>query len=184
MALAQAVKFSSAMHKAGQAPSVLDRVWLYVGVSCGVAALFVWAGGVYRLVTYVLMSVGVPFLLNTVTYVQHWGLGSDGPAASLKARDLAWDEDSKLQSWIILGINFHQQHHNNSRQAYYTYGATQGAPKLPADYALMVLACFVPALWRRIMDPVLLRWVASAKTEAGQSAAAVAGRQASMSGAV
>lgn len=149
----QGVRFSRST-----AVSWMDSPWPYVGVTGALWIAFALAGGVYGAFVYLLLVIGVPFLMNAITYIQHWGLGDDGPVAHLARKQLSWDEDSRLQSWLILGISFHEQHHLHPNRPYYTYGRTEGSPRLPADYALMVTAAFVPPLWRAIMKPVLTKW--------------------------
>ena len=147
------------------------RVWVIVtGLCC---AIFWVAGGLYGLLCYVVMTIGVPFLLNTVTYLQHWGLGDDNLDLPSTTEQIGWDDSTRLQSWLILGISFHDEHHREPGRAYYAYGPSGTAPTLPAEYALMVLACFVPSLWRRIMRSRLQEWIVNAGVARSSSIKAV-----------
>lgn len=154
---AQSFELSRTLHRAGRG-SIVDWLPLWILVSSGTAVAFSVVGGAYGLMCYGMLVVGVPFLLNTVTYIQHWGLGDDNPHIPAGTRQIGWDDATRLQSWLILGISFHDEHHANPGQAYYTYAPSGSAPRLPSEYALMVLACFVPSLWRRLMVPQLDRW--------------------------
>lgn len=137
---------------------ILDDLWLYFALSATVWGAFTVVGGTYGFCLYFTLVLGVPFLLNTITYIQHWGLGDDGPRQLDGIRQIGWDDRSRFQSWLILGISFHHQHHEEAELPYYMYGPTVGAPQLPAEYALLVPVCFVPPLWRRLMKPVLRSW--------------------------
>ena len=153
--------FQRALAASASSASTLDRVWVYLCVTVAAWAAFIVAGGWYGAVFYGLLVVGVPFLLNTITYIQHWGLGDDGPIGQSPDEQIGWDDGCRFQSWMILNISFHRSHHASPSAPYYTYGPSASAPKLPAEYALMVMVCFVPALWRRVMTPGLIRWRAS-----------------------
>ena len=155
----QAIAMSRTISKAGHA-SVLDGVAPYVSLSVVCWVAFAAAGGWFGAALYALLVVGVPFLLNTITYIQHWGLGDDNPHIPNEVRQIGWDDDCRFEAWMILGISFHEHHHRQPRLPYYRYGPTRGAPKLPAEYAIMVLICFVPSLWRRVMLPVIAAWQA------------------------
>lgn len=48
-------------------------------MTAGIWVAFGLAGGVYGALLYLLLVMGVPFLMNAITYIQHWGLGDDGP---------------------------------------------------------------------------------------------------------
>ena len=156
----QAITMSRTISSAGKA-SVLDGVAPYIALSVVCWIAFAAAGGWYGAALYALLVIGVPFLLNTITYIQHWGLGDDNPHIPSQVRQIGWDDDCRFEAWMILGISFHEQHHQQPRLPYYRYGPTRGAPKLPAEYAIMVLICFIPALWRRVMRPVLAAWQAN-----------------------
>ena len=156
----QALALSQRRYRNGMSSSVLDDLRLYVGLTLCTWCGFTVMAGWYGFVLFGVLVLGVPFLLNAITYIQHWGLGDDSGAVPA-GEQIGWDEDANLQSKLILGISFHYQHHRDAGRPYYLYGPTRGAPKLPAEYALMVLVSFVPPLWRLIMLPVLERWNAA-----------------------
>lgn len=161
MAPRHAWALSQDLRQQGRMASVLDDQRLYVGVTLATAVAFAMLGGFYGAVLYGTLILGVPVLLNAITYIQHWGLGEDGPPEAKGIEQLAWDESSRLQAWLILGISFHVEHHDVPDRPYYEYGPTAGGPRLPADYALLFLLCCVPPLWRAVMTPVLDEWVTS-----------------------
>jgi alkane 1-monooxygenase len=154
----QALAMSREVWNQARRPSALDSVWLYIAITCATWIAFAAVAGWYGFALFALLVVGVPFLLNTITFIQHWGLGDDSPVVAQSVAQVAWDDDCRLESWMILGISFHEQHHLSPRLPYYHYAPTVGAPKLPAEYAIMVLISFIPSLWRHVMHPVLAAW--------------------------
>jgi hypothetical protein len=135
--------------------SIAEALWLHLALTLLVACAFTIIGGWYGLSLAALLSIGVPFLLNGITYIQHWGLGDDRNALAGQG---GWDEDSVFQNWLILGISSHMQHHQSPGVAYYEYGPSRGSPRLPADYAVMFVLATVPPLWRRVMEPRCNVW--------------------------
>lgn len=157
----QAFAISADCNRTDGLGGVFDDARFYVCLTGVLWIMFGALAGLYGFCLYAVLVLGVPLLLNTITYIQHWGLGDDCPAKLGNVRQLGWDDRSRLQAWLILGISFHHQHHEVPGRPYYTYGPTQGAPMLPAEYAVLVLACLVPPVWRRVMKPVLTSWCAS-----------------------
>lgn len=159
MAPMQAIRLNAELCRNGGGHSIFDDLRLYAALTTVLWSAFALVGGLYGFCIYAVLVIGVPFLLNTITYIQHWGLGTESSAAKLAdVTQVGWDDTARFQSWLILGISFHHQHHQDAGRPYYMYGPTVGAPALPAEYAILVPLCFVPPLWRRVMTPVLLAW--------------------------
>jgi hypothetical protein len=118
--------------------------------SAGVyAAALGWQG----LLLYLGTAIGVGFGFQAITYLQHWGLGApaDAPAR-------AWEDSCRFQAWVTFNVSFHQAHHTQSQRPYYQLGLEPGAPRQPAGYVILLVLCMVPALWRKLMRPVLDTW--------------------------
>jgi alkane 1-monooxygenase len=127
-------------------------------------ALFCCAASWSGFDLYLGVIVGVTFGNQLATYLQHWGLGTDSlPEAS--TQQFAWEDDCLFQAWVTLHISFHQSHHQRPRLPYYRVGMVDNAPRHPAGYVILMFACLIPAVWRRLMMPVLLRW----KQQPGQA---------------
>lgn len=161
----QAIALNSRSRAGRREDSLLDDLWSYVGLTAAVWIMFTVVGGLFGFLLYLTLIVGVPFLLNTITYIQHWGLGDDSHAVASDITQIGWDETARIQSWLILGISFHHQHHNEATRPYYTYGPTEGAPTLPAEYALLFPVCLIPPLWRLMMNRTIRTWVANRNTD-------------------
>ena len=126
------------------------------------ACLFAWYGGTVGLLIYLFQSVATAWGMHAMTYVQHWGLGRDDNIAE-RYSDLAWEDTCKLQNWLTFGIPYHQSHHQKNNRAYYRLAPTPGAPRQPAGYVFLLIACCFPPVWRALMAPALRAWRASEK---------------------
>lgn len=118
---------------------------------------FTWAAGPAGLIMYAVVACAVAWGIQAITYIQHWGLGSDG-LGDVQVADLGWEDHCRLQSWLTLGISFHQAHHRSSSVPYYRLQPAQDSPKAPAGYVVLFFISLVPPLWRALMAPALLRW--------------------------
>jgi alkane 1-monooxygenase len=113
---------------------------------------------------YMLIGVAVAWAIQAITYIQHWGLDRDR-LRHVQASGVAWEDHCRLQSWLTLGISFHQAHHQSSRVPYYRLQAAQDSPKAPAGYVVLLFVSLVPPLWRKLMVPALVRWQREPQTQ-------------------
>ncbi|MFC3966536.1 alkane 1-monooxygenase, partial [Nocardia jiangsuensis] len=94
-------------------------------------------------------------LLETVNYVEHYGLlrerRPDGRWARCSPRD-SWNSDRLVTNIFLFHLQRHSDHHANPGRRYQTLRTSEVAPQLPAGYASMIVFAAVPPLWRRIMD--------------------------------
>lgn len=125
---------------------------------------FTWAAGPAGLVMYSVVACAVAWAIQAITYIQHWGLGEDS-LHDVQVADLGWEDHCRLQSWLTLGISFHQAHHRSSGVPYYRLQPTHDSPKAPAGYVVLFFASLVPPVWRALMAPALLRWQRAPHTQ-------------------
>ncbi|WP_081706476.1 alkane 1-monooxygenase [Nocardia sp. CNY236] len=98
-------------------------------------------------------------LLETVNYVEHYGLlrarRSNGMYARCSPRD-SWNSDHLVTNIFLFHLQRHSDHHANPGRRYQTLRTFDQAPQLPAGYAAMIVLALVPPVWRRVMDPRVL----------------------------
>ncbi|MFD6398883.1 alkane 1-monooxygenase [Nocardia sp. NPDC060249] len=98
--------------------------------------------------------VGV-WLLETVNYVEHYGLLRrrlpNGRWARCSPAD-SWNSDRLVTNIFLFHLQRHSDHHANPGRRYQTLRTASEAPQLPAGYATMIVLASVPVLWRRTMD--------------------------------
>jgi len=127
--------------------------------TAGTAAGFAAASGLRGFVLYALVALAVAWSLQAVTYLQHWGLGTDSVDDAIEG-EYGWEDHCLIQSWITLAISYHQAHHHSNSLPYYRQRPSSAAPKAPAGYVVLLLASLIPPVWRSLMFPALDRWKA------------------------
>ncbi|MBF6063165.1 alkane 1-monooxygenase [Nocardia terpenica] len=94
-------------------------------------------------------------LLETVNYVEHYGLlrgkRRNGSWARCSPAD-SWNSDRLVTNIFLFHLQRHSDHHANPGRRYQTLRSSQEAPQLPAGYATMILFAIVPPVWRAVMD--------------------------------
>lgn len=108
--------------------------------------------------------VGV-LLLETINYVEHYGLvrrqldpsapgAVDGGFERVTPMH-SWNQNNRLTNRLLLNLQRHADHHANAQRPYPLLRHFPGAPQLPTGYAGMVLVALLPPLWFRVMDPLV-----------------------------
>jgi alkane 1-monooxygenase len=116
---------------------VLASVW-------GWPALLFW-------LTQAAMAV---FLLETVNYIEHYGLVRrrvDGRPEAFGVTH-AWNADAALTNALLANLQRHSDHHMHPWKPYETLDAQTAGPQLPAGYAGCVMLACLPWVWRPLME--------------------------------
>ncbi|OXR42896.1 Alkane 1-monooxygenase [Nocardia cerradoensis] len=107
----------------------------------------------------ILQAVVGIILLETVNYIEHYGLlrrrRADGRYARCSPRD-SWNSDRLVTNVFLFHLQRHSDHHANPGRRYQTLRTSEESPQLPYGYATMIVLALIPPLWRKVMDPRLL----------------------------
>lgn len=139
---------------------IFDDLYMHVATTVTVWLWFAWIAGPLGALFYGSLVFLVPALISCVNYMQHWGLGDDVSALPPAIRQVGWDDDCQVLTWLTMGLNFHDGHHQEANRAYFLQDADPNAPRLPFSYGFALLASFVPPLWYRVMNARLEHWLA------------------------
>lgn len=99
----------------------------------GMVWMFGWQGGLL----YAGLCVFCVFVVQAITYIQHYGLESKTKRA--RGAQIAWRDNCFIGNAVALNINHHSHHHDAPSVPYYELVTDRDAPRLPASYALMFL---------------------------------------------
>ena len=132
-------------------PLVLAIVYVGIAVVVGPIGVVFFAG----------QSLVAMLLLETINYIEHYGLARRELAPGRYERCLpwhSWNASQRLTNWFLLHLQRHADHHHIASRPYYALRHVDESPQLPFGYATMVLLALVPPLWRRIMDERARVW--------------------------
>ncbi|MEY3251073.1 MAG: hypothetical protein RL227_46 [Pseudomonadota bacterium] len=143
-------------HRRGWATSPL--AWATALQLVGLVALAAVAGS-WALVFWLVQAAYAVFLLETVNYIEHYGLvRAVGPGGRPQPFGVAhaWNADSAVTNAMLVNLQRHSDHHMHAWKPFPELAPLPG-PQLPSGYAgCLYLAC-VPPLWFRLMHPRLDR---------------------------
>ena len=125
---------------------VVQGLWL------GLLAFYFGAKG---LIFAVLCAVVGFLLLETVNYIEHYGLrrrllpsGRPEPVQPIHS----WNSDHELGRIFLYELTRHSDHHYKSTRKYQVLRHMDESPQLPLGYPGSMLLALVPPLWFALMD--------------------------------
>ncbi|HLK10254.1 MAG TPA: fatty acid desaturase [Candidatus Binatia bacterium] len=126
---------------------------LAVEWSAALAILVVLGPGAFA---FYLLQAGLAVrLLETVNYLEHWGLTRAGRRVGLVD---SWDTDSRFTLYTLVGLSRHADHHAHAARPYQQLRFVAESPKLPFGYfGTVVLAIFRNDRFRALMTAELRR---------------------------
>lgn len=117
------------------------------------AALYsaVWlVFGTWSLVALCLQGLVGILVLETINYIQHYGLVRQSTSSAVSSR-LSWDTNS-ITNYALFNLGLHSEHHCRPGKRFSALRSAPGSPKMPFGYFVMALVAMYPPLWRKIMD--------------------------------
>lgn len=134
---------------------IAENAALTGALLAAMAWMFGWQGSLL----YAGLCVFCIFVVQAITYIQHYGLESKAKRA--RGAQIAWRDNCFIGNAMALNINHHSHHHDAPSVPYYELVTDRDAPRLPASYAVMFLVVLVPPLWRALIHPRLARFLGS-----------------------
>ena len=112
------------------------------------------SGQWHALVFWIVQSAFAVWLLETVNYIEHYGLarriGPDGRPEPFGAAH-AWNADHVLSNSMVANLQRHSDHHMHAWKSFPELDALPDAPQLPTGYSGSILLAAIPPLWFRVM---------------------------------
>ena len=119
----------------------------------------VFAGGTACLAFIGSATFGL-LLLETVNYVEHYGLARDQKTNGRYERvrpHHSWNANHPLGRVLLFELTRHSDHHAYPGRKYPTLRHFDYSPQLPTGYPGMILLALFPPLFFAVMNPCLAR---------------------------
>ena len=129
--------------------------FLFQSFWIGLFYLFFRLDGV---IFFLLQSLIAIILLETVNYIEHYGLvrntQANGKLNPVESKH-SWDSSFTLTNMTLFNLGRHAHHHLSAHEDATKLKNDSSAQQLPVGYSLAILIAFIPPLWRRIIHPVM-----------------------------
>ena len=72
----------------------------------------------------------------------------------------SWNANHAASNLLLINLQKHSDHHAKPSKTYEMLSAydEESAPQLPFGYPIMVVFSLIPFLWRRVMNPKVIKW--------------------------
>jgi alkane 1-monooxygenase len=129
--------------------------WYAIGQVALLVGLFLLAG-IWGLLFYAAQIVGAHIVLESVNYIQHYGLMREKCEGGYEknSAEHSWDTYHYFSSYAASRVG-HHSHHHLAVPPYYLLKTEAEAPKLPVGYFWAIGLVYLPPCWRRIIHPRL-----------------------------
>ena len=130
-----------------------EMVWFtLIQISALVSIGFVF--GLNILMAWILASIFGVLLLETVNYLEHYGLArdqADNGSYELVHPAHSWNSNHPLSRVLLFELTRHSDHHAHPTRPYPLLRHFDAAPELPTGYPGMILLALFPPAFERIM---------------------------------
>jgi len=114
--------------------------------------------GLYLTLLSIVMSVISFLFLETINYVEHYGLlrkkEPSGRYERVKPHH-SWNSNHTIGRIVLYELTRHSDHHFKSSKKYQVLESLDECPHLPHGYPTSILLSLIPPLWFSIMNPLV-----------------------------
>jgi alkane 1-monooxygenase len=135
--------------------SLRNKMVVYSIAQSILLVLIFWAFGKGGLFAFVVASIFGMILLETVNYIEHYGLArkqKPNGTYELVKRHHSWNSNHLLGRAILFELSRHSEHHYKPDKPYQLLNRHESAPNMPTGYPGMMILAFFPPLFFRIMN--------------------------------
>ena len=117
-----------------------------------------WLLAPEALVPFLAAAVMGVLLLETVNYIEHYGLLRQKVSAHRYENAQpahSWNSNHPLGRFMLFELTRHSDHHAHPHKPYPVLDHFDEAPQMPAGYPAMMVLAALPPIWFRVMNPRL-----------------------------
>ena len=138
--------------------SIKNDMFFYTLFQTTFLAFVYYNFGLYLTLLSILMSVISFLFLETINYVEHYGLlrkkEPSGRYERVKPHH-SWNSNHTIGRIVLYELTRHSDHHFKSSKKYQVLESLDDCPHLPYGYPTSILLSFIPPLWFSIMNPLV-----------------------------
>lgn len=147
--------------KAGQGVwSYHNEMLRYSALQLLLCIIVGWVFGTFTLLAFLAAAAIGVLLLETVNYIEHYGLmrvaRADGSYGRVQHAH-SWNSDHPIGRIVLFELTRHSDHHHTASKKYQVLEGVEDGAQLPTGYPGMMLLSLVPPLWTAVVHPRLDR---------------------------
>lgn len=135
--------------------SLYNEMILFTVIQLAFVALTWYFFGSFALICFLLAALMGILLLETVNYIEHYGLQRKSTGDGKYERAMpehSWNSDHILGRLFLFELSRHSDHHYLASRKYQVLRHHDNAPQMPTGYPGMMLLSLVPPAWFYVMN--------------------------------
>lgn len=127
-------------------------------IAAVVAVYFIFGG--LGVLAFVGAAAGGYFLLESVNYIEHYGLRRKEVAPGRFEKCMpwhSWNSDHTFGRIMLYDLTRHSDHHYLAGRKYQILRHFEDSPQLPIGYPAAIVLSFIPPLWFAYMHPKIAK---------------------------
>jgi alkane 1-monooxygenase len=151
----EARRFAGGNRSAG-AGIIRNKMFSYAVAQLALLLVLYLLSGLGGFLFYLAQIVGAHIVLESVNYIQHYGLMREQHEGEYDktGAEHSWDTYHFFSSYVTFRVGHHSYHHL-AVNPYYLLATEPQAPKLPVGYFWSIVMVLLPPWWRRVINPRL-----------------------------
>ena len=141
-------------NKKNKWPVLLNQMFLFQCIQIAFLLVIGWFFGVTVLFYFVIAAFIGAILLETVNYIEHYGLTRKQTSTHSYERVMpnhSWNSNHVIGRLMLFELSRHSDHHYLASRKYQILRNIHNAPQMPTGYPGMILLSLFPPLWFKIM---------------------------------
>lgn len=152
------LEFGRLQHKGLSKWNIKNLMYLFSSLQILYLTAVAFFFGVWTLIIFIAIAVVSFVFLETINYVEHYGLMRDKLPSGRYERVLpkhSWNSNHYVGRIILYELTRHSDHHFLANKKYQVLDHHNESPQLPFGYPSSMLLSLCPPLWFRIMNSKL-----------------------------
>ncbi len=134
--------------------SLQNEIWVFTGIQLFFWGLNAYLFGIFVLCCFLLASFIGILLLETVNYIEHYGLLREmkGERMERVKPHHSWNSNHILGRLMLFELSRHSDHHYLASRKYQVLKHHEESPQMPTGYPGMIILALCPPLWFYVMN--------------------------------
>jgi len=141
--------------------SIHNQMFQFIFIQLAYLFIIFFFFGMIGLYAAIAMAIGSFLILETINYVEHYGLVrqklSNGKYERVTKRH-SWNSNHILGRIFLYELTRHSDHHYKASKKYQVLDHHDESPQLPLGYPGSLLLALIPPLWFRKMNPLVEKY--------------------------
>lgn len=142
--------------------SIHNRMLMYTVFQVILLFSIFYFYNVQVLVYFLLAAIIGILLLETVNYIEHYGLVRKQKASGryeVVTPKHSWNSDHIVGRILLFELSRHSDHHHRANKPYQLLNSHKESPQMKTGYPGMMLLALIPPLWFKIMNKQLAQYI-------------------------